>query len=281
MLRQAVFFLTIGLLLAAVPAVLWADDDSSARRSAWVNPEMARVRSGPGTHYGVVATLSQNEKVTIIGSQAGWSRIRMNDGRTGWVSSRHLRLKPRQQAQQESQRRRRRARTAPPPGPKWVITPKVGLAFPFFAAMCPAVEADAWLRIYARKKVDLYLTGSLGYSYMYINTAFGGKPDLEGHWAPAYVGMLGTLRYFSSFTPYLGGGVGANYYRFQVNEEDTDLDLSDENVHGMGLGGRAQLGVIIPLSIGEFVLENQLHVASIDEGVSASDVVYLGYRFKW
>ena len=48
------------------------------------------VRSGPGTTYSVVASLSNNAVVTIVGINNGWYKITTSGGTTGYVSSEYM-----------------------------------------------------------------------------------------------------------------------------------------------------------------------------------------------
>lgn len=48
------------------------------------------VRSGPGTGYDKVATLSDNAVVTIVGIDNGWYKIKTSSGTVGYVSSEYM-----------------------------------------------------------------------------------------------------------------------------------------------------------------------------------------------
>lgn len=48
------------------------------------------VRSGPGTNYGIVGSLSKGSRVTVVGTSGSWSRI----GTSRWVSSEYLSASP-------------------------------------------------------------------------------------------------------------------------------------------------------------------------------------------
>lgn len=53
------------------------------------------VRTGSTTRHKVVATLPPGAKVEVLSFSGGWSKIRTEDGTTGWVSSRFLtKVKP-------------------------------------------------------------------------------------------------------------------------------------------------------------------------------------------
>ncbi|RLA81068.1 MAG: hypothetical protein DRG33_01215 [Deltaproteobacteria bacterium] len=43
------------------------------------------IRSGPGTSYSVLTTLSQGQQVKGLGKQGDWYQIQLPDGRVGWV----------------------------------------------------------------------------------------------------------------------------------------------------------------------------------------------------
>ena len=48
------------------------------------------VRSGPGTTYSKVTTLSDNAVVSIVGIDNGWYKIKTSSGATGYVSSEYM-----------------------------------------------------------------------------------------------------------------------------------------------------------------------------------------------
>jgi len=48
------------------------------------------IRSGKGVESDVVATLKPGQKVTILTFASGWTKIRSEDGKQGWVVSRYL-----------------------------------------------------------------------------------------------------------------------------------------------------------------------------------------------
>jgi len=59
-----------------------------------VSVSSARVRSGPGTQYLVVAGLRSGEQVTILGRNPDdtWYQIELPDGTSGWASAELLQL---------------------------------------------------------------------------------------------------------------------------------------------------------------------------------------------
>lgn len=50
------------------------------------------VRSGPGTGYRVVTTVSRGTQGTVLGQASGWYNIRLATGTTGWVSGTYFSL---------------------------------------------------------------------------------------------------------------------------------------------------------------------------------------------
>lgn len=48
-----------------------------------------RVRSGPGTQYGVLGTLSKSQTVSVISISNGWAKIKFGSD-SGYVSAQYL-----------------------------------------------------------------------------------------------------------------------------------------------------------------------------------------------
>lgn len=61
-----------------------------------VSASSLNVRSGPGSSYGKLGTLSSGKQVTILETQNGWHRINFN-GKTGYVSTQYVTLAKAQQ----------------------------------------------------------------------------------------------------------------------------------------------------------------------------------------
>lgn len=55
-----------------------------------VTASKLNVRSGPSTSYSIIHALWNGNKVSIIGVSNGWCRIRLSDGRIGWVSGNYI-----------------------------------------------------------------------------------------------------------------------------------------------------------------------------------------------
>lgn len=77
-------FSTALIILMLVSATAHAD-------SAFVNDIIEiTMRLGPGVDFKVIRTLSSGNKVEVLETKNGWSRIRTKDGATGWVVARYL-----------------------------------------------------------------------------------------------------------------------------------------------------------------------------------------------
>lgn len=70
--------------LALMVATLAAAEAAPARTTADLN-----LRSGPGTHYHIVASMPRGSLVDILGCTRGWCEVAWR-GRVGWASSRFL-----------------------------------------------------------------------------------------------------------------------------------------------------------------------------------------------
>jgi len=275
------------LLLLIVPALALPPSAALAGDETYmVTAEKLNMRKGPGGSYDIIKVLHEGDAVVLIGSQAGWYQIRTTEGALGWVKSRHLsplgsvttQSKKKKKAKQKSKKKKKKRNRNVAYNPSRAVVLKAGAAMPFLAALTPMVEAELWYRVRHKKHNDFYFTGALGYSYMEANAAFGGEPDLRGHWLPLTAGGAVTFNYWSEAVPYVGAGLSLNYYNFSAQEDEIDLDIEDEDVHGVGLGGRGSFGVQVPLHPGAVVVEDQLHLNQVEDGTELSNVIFLGYR---
>lgn len=60
--------------------------------SGVVTASKLNMRVGPSTNYSIMHKLWQGNRVKVIGQSSGWYKIRLSDGRTGWVSGAYLKL---------------------------------------------------------------------------------------------------------------------------------------------------------------------------------------------
>jgi len=58
----------------------------------FINGSVVNVRSGPGTNFSILTALSRDIRVEILERGKDWHRVRLQDGRTGFVSAPFLRI---------------------------------------------------------------------------------------------------------------------------------------------------------------------------------------------
>ena len=69
-----------------------SEDTSVAGKIGTVNTSSLNVRSGAGTSYSIIGSLSKGSTVEIISSSNGWYKIKRSNGSNGWVSSQYIDL---------------------------------------------------------------------------------------------------------------------------------------------------------------------------------------------
>lgn len=64
--------------------------DPKAPLTGTVTADSLRIRSGPGTNYDMIGSLTEGNTVTILSSSSGWLKIKMTDAAAGWVSGEYV-----------------------------------------------------------------------------------------------------------------------------------------------------------------------------------------------
>jgi len=190
-------------------------------------------------------------------------------------------------------------------GPSMCASVKAGVGFPFLEAYTLGLEADYSIRLIQIRSMRLFGTAAVGVFPLGMARPLGDKElDLEGYWVPIHAGL--TLQLDSGkLKPYLGLGVGGHLYGFDINPEETDLELdedddggrdsgrtgddtaddADENdtyeVSGFGYGGRALAGLMFDVGAGNVMLEAQLYGHSVEDDIAVSFALFLGYHLCW
>lgn len=59
-----------------------------------VTAQSLNMRSGPGTNFAIIRTLTLGTEFTVTKKEGNWLQIRLKDGREGWVHSGFVRLSP-------------------------------------------------------------------------------------------------------------------------------------------------------------------------------------------
>ena len=52
---------------------------------------LANVRSGAGNDFSLVATVKQGDRLTVIGEDGDWLKVRLENGQVGWIDSKRVR----------------------------------------------------------------------------------------------------------------------------------------------------------------------------------------------
>ncbi|MBT9174376.1 MAG: hypothetical protein DDT22_00028 [candidate division WS2 bacterium] len=52
------------------------------------------MRTGPGTNFAIIRTLTLGTEFTVIKKEGAWLQIRLKDGKKGWVHSGFVKLSP-------------------------------------------------------------------------------------------------------------------------------------------------------------------------------------------
>ena len=69
-----------------------SSNSTSSSKTGTVTTNSLNVRSGAGTKYSKVASVSKGTKVTITETKNNWHKIKMSNGKTGWVSADYIKI---------------------------------------------------------------------------------------------------------------------------------------------------------------------------------------------
>ncbi len=59
-----------------------------------VTADNLNIRSGPGTNYSIVTSVSQPAKLTVVSKQNSWTKVKLPNGKDGWVINTHVKDVP-------------------------------------------------------------------------------------------------------------------------------------------------------------------------------------------
>ena len=83
---------TIGLILLALAPTRAAQ---AAAEGSWVSGSVKlNLRRGASTEYKIIGSVSSDQPVTVLGSENGWTHVRLEDGREGWIPGGYLSSDP-------------------------------------------------------------------------------------------------------------------------------------------------------------------------------------------
>lgn len=64
----------------------------SVNKTGVVNTSTLNVRKGPGTNNAILTKIHKNDKVIITESSKGWYKVKLSNGKTGWVSDDYIKV---------------------------------------------------------------------------------------------------------------------------------------------------------------------------------------------
>jgi len=87
--------LILGPLLASG---LVTPDPAAGQASAgdsWISGEVKlNLRRGASTEYKIIGSVSSHQPVTVLGRENGWTHVKLQDGRQGWIPGGYLSSDP-------------------------------------------------------------------------------------------------------------------------------------------------------------------------------------------
>ncbi|QJC53477.1 N-acetylmuramoyl-L-alanine amidase [Paenibacillus albicereus] len=65
---------------------------STSKDSGWksISGSGVRLRSGPGTGYGILGSVTTGDRVKVLKQEGGWTRVTTESGQTAWMSSQYI-----------------------------------------------------------------------------------------------------------------------------------------------------------------------------------------------
>jgi len=95
------------LLPLAVTALMIFSATAGQAKVAWVMDKEVTLtlRTGAGTQYRIIGNLATGDVATILTRGDGWTKVRTEDGKEGWVSAGFLQTSPPAQVELESLKR--------------------------------------------------------------------------------------------------------------------------------------------------------------------------------
>lgn len=77
--------------LVALVSSLCLLAEAAAQGQSWVSGERKlNLRRGASTEYKIIGSVTSDEPVTVLGSENGWTHVRLESGREGWIPGGYL-----------------------------------------------------------------------------------------------------------------------------------------------------------------------------------------------
>lgn len=82
----------MGVITLIATSLLVSVFATAAQNSSYVSTGRLNIRSGPGISYGIIATITQGDTVTLLGrnADASWLEVRLTNNQQGWARSRYI-----------------------------------------------------------------------------------------------------------------------------------------------------------------------------------------------
>jgi uncharacterized protein YgiM (DUF1202 family) len=90
----------------APPPPSGTQPSSQSTRTVYVTASALNVREEPSTEADVVVQVKKNAELRVIGTDEAWLKVRLDDGRTGWVAERFVSEQQGQGRQQQAGKKR-------------------------------------------------------------------------------------------------------------------------------------------------------------------------------
>lgn len=231
-----------------------------------VKGDVVNLRMGPGTGYGIVGRMARGLRLELLEARAGWYKVRLATGRTGWVAGWLVEAIPGAPAAQPLAREETVSRGPAPETPASLqVTPFTARAFTQPIRVLLAANVPATVSIYGDYALVDGLTGNI--LFRTANTDQLGLsltvlPGAAVDQTVYAIALEKNRQFLGSFTGPLilteGSGAGGNYFTLNT---------------GGGLR-RYRGNLIAMLQGGKFLLVNELPIEEYLYGVVPCEMPY-------
>lgn len=88
-------FFSASLVLVAALTLLPTFAETAHAENAWVKGTIRlNLRSGAGTRYKIIGAVETGDQMTVLSRSESWTRVRIADGKTGWIPAGYLEAEP-------------------------------------------------------------------------------------------------------------------------------------------------------------------------------------------
>jgi uncharacterized protein YgiM (DUF1202 family) len=94
MMKRPLAFWILLVFLFQITAPTWVLAQAGGRFEVTINARSLNVRSGPGTDFDILGSVSQGDKVVGLREDSGWVQIETPAGAIGWISKQFVIIGP-------------------------------------------------------------------------------------------------------------------------------------------------------------------------------------------